>query len=152
MSYKKPVHNLDIGSHVVCVEVFSSKYNANDSRQHRVRTPYRTDPRHGWLVGWRTIATDWSVQFGSYSYEEYEPNCVSQINKKERVAMVLFWPTQKPRYIPIDAVCLHDEATHGPFLPTSGIEWTEHDKQNMREWSKDFPRDEHGRFCKKKIS
>lgn len=157
MSYKKPVHNLDIGSHVVCIGVFCPKHNVG-SQQRRKRERYRTRPKHGWLVGWRTILTDWELTEGTgYAFEEDPPEptyqtYVSKINGQERVALVLFWPTHRPRYVPINAITPHDKTTDGLFAPSSGMEWTEHDKQNMREWSKDFPRDEHGRFCKKKIS
>jgi len=107
--------------------------------------------RTGWVMGMRR------VQVGTYSPasttpdnwfggEEYEPAYLEQ-RSNIPCLLVVFWATMRPVYVPFDGFREATKLDKPPQLPR-GAPMPEKDRQWLREYMADAPRDERGRFVR----
>lgn len=127
---------------VVCA---TKHLSARRDRRHKTFTEVPCNIV-GWVTGIRrlqegTIVSDYLAYPENYHYSYLD------VTNTIPVLLVTTWPSRKPYYVPL---------TRGAFEftdeePQSGLKWAntpenERYREYMREWSKDFPRDEKGRF------
>lgn len=101
------------------------------------RRDYETldiNPRAGWVVGFRHLAT------GTTRY--YPDDCpVFKRDGSVPAVLVAYWPTRRPVEVPLDGFVL------GGTPDLRDLKWTEQARAAAREEAKSFPR-RNGRFVK----
>lgn len=118
-----------------------------DGVTRRVWNIKKTMPRAGWVIGYRHIYSgkyyDASPRYqGLMSCDaDWDPPYL-EVEETIPCIKVCWWPTQNEVLVPMNSFILGGE----PYV--NAPEWTEKDKKQLSEWSKDFPRDKKGRWKK----
>lgn len=122
----------------------SSTITSITTRQPQTRRGWRRikiTPRAGWVIGYRTIF-EGTHQPGGYSYaspDDWEPSYL-EIDNIIPCYLICFWPRYGSQRVPVDAIELGGK----PY--PSHCPWTEEARQQLRAFSRDWPRDERGRW------
>jgi len=138
------------------VVVTRTLYRVREGNERSWHTMAMLEPRTGWVVGVR------SLQNGTYHPpsggtgftfdgpdDSYEPGCLA-CKTRTPCIMVVFWPTERPVPVPLNGFRPATDADPKPY-PAAGF-GTGRDRevmiQSMKDDSKTWPRDRHGRFSK----
>lgn len=114
------------------------------------------ETRPGWVIGRRSLQEGY-VNYRSTSGTSFsllsepvdeDPPTLIQKNRVTAL-MVTFWPTEKPRFVPLDGFLEYQPGKEDEPWPSC---WghTKEENENWRrlssDMSRDYPRDEKGRF------
>ncbi len=123
-----------MGKRVVVTKQFVRKQERNG---RGMRKRWIVEPRKervGWIIGFRTIydgTRKYEPEWGYYWEQESHHEC----------AQVVFWPTQNPKYIPLDGFRIAGDDDR----PIPGY-WDRDSLESLRDEMIGWPRDERGRW------
>jgi hypothetical protein len=109
------------------------------------------EERDGWIVGAKYLRT--GIQHPGYTpsvisfhtIDDCEAPFFEDTAPRQLVYLVTPWPMAKPRYVPPEHVTLVEEGER--FDPSM---WDSASRERASDWSRDYPRDEKGRWAKEK--
>ena len=106
--------------------------------------------RPGWVVGVRYLqtvkASFYEHRFSSISADDgYTGPTVEEIEPRQKVLLICFWPTETPRHVHPDDISLVPDF---PYRSGAGELLQREMRQQYRDYPEYFPRDAKGRFIK----
>ena len=113
--------------------------------------------RTGWIIGFRHVQEGYTEpgSDGGYGIDGLIEGIPPEW-KTERVipcVLVAFWPTEKPKYVPMDGFSQADDGAPDPYALSGGWaenpEWRKELSKFMKAEMKNWPRDKKGRWVKK---
>ena len=140
--YKQAVELM--GKCVVVVEQLERQVS-DDKKVTWLSLPVK--PRVGWVTGIRYKQCGEVVpgsRYVGWGGDVYDPPTFRQYRTVPAL-LVVYWPNLNPVLVPLDGfrAATADERPH-----PSGYQWSERDREDLREAMKDTPRDAKGRFVK----
>ena len=129
--------------------IVSSVWNRRNTGRHSDHTKRglvrwekkEVKSRAGWIVGFTYLQTGRVV----YGYGGEDPTIFKQTDKPVLAVKVVYWPTMKPVFAPLDGCSLDDNAE--PYFDS--YRWTDRDRELMSKDVKMYAkRDDKGRFTK----
>jgi len=144
-----------MGKKVLISKIYNHKHFNPETETRTWKTKELKEPRVGWVVGIRNIFSGVLKQPSYNPDEDFNSNSYLGNIITHKCLLVSFWPTEKPKRIPLDGYSI-DTGDAKPFSSSWGE--TKKDREIALESQRDimkkeyntspFPRDSKGRFIK----